>query len=76
MSSNGILTSLGHPLNAAESGFGWCRSSADLLTDPLALHQRLEEDGYLYITGYLDSALVGEARERLLHQLDDLGLSR
>lgn len=68
------LTSLGHWLNDADSGFSWCRRSDDLLADPVSLRQRLEDDGFVYIPGYLDEPLVGEAREVLLQQLDELGL--
>jgi len=68
------LTSLGEELNLADDAFGWFQSSDDLLDDPAAMRRRLEEEGYLYIPGYLDLELVNEARERLLQQLDDLGM--
>ncbi len=68
------LTSLGHVLNASGDGFGWCRSSSDLLADPEALRRRLDTDGYLYLSDCLDRQLVGDARECLLQQLDERGL--
>lgn len=74
MSSKISLNSLGHGLNGDESGFDWCPCSDDLLSDPAALRDRLEEDGYLYLPGCLDDSLVDEARDTLLHQLDALGL--
>lgn len=68
------LTSLGHDLDLSSGSFAWCVSSRDLLDDPVALRHRLAVDGYLYLPGYLDQALVDESREKLLHQLDALGL--
>ena len=68
------LTSLGCELDLSDACFAWCVSSGDLLSDPEALQRRLEDDGYLYLPGYLDHELVDGARGVLLHQLDELGL--
>ncbi len=68
------LTSLGETLDLSPDRFGWMTKSHDLLDDPFALRQRLDNDGYLYIPGCLDAGLVNESREVLLHQLDQLGL--
>ncbi len=68
------LTSLGDELDLAQSRFGSLIPSDDLLDDPLALRRRLDEDGYLYIPGYLDTDLVHQARNVLLAQLDELGM--
>jgi hypothetical protein len=74
MSPQASLTSLGDELDLSSDRFGWYTSSKDLLEDPVAMRQRLDQDGYLYIPGYLDSDLVDEAREVLIGQLDNLGL--
>ncbi len=74
MHATNSLTSLGDELNLSADCFGWFRSSEDALDDPLELQNRLAEDGYLYIRGYLDADLVDASRERLLEQLDELEL--
>jgi len=43
-------------LDLAPASFGELRRSTDLGDDPIALRQRLAEDGYLYLPGYLDQA--------------------
>ncbi len=68
------LTSLGDKLDISAGHFGWFTPSDDLLDDPAALMQRLDEEGYLYLPSYLNVDLVNEARQRLLAQLDELGL--
>ncbi|QDT46522.1 1-deoxypentalenic acid 11-beta-hydroxylase [Symmachiella dynata] len=74
MSTAMPLTSLGETLDLSAEQFGWFESSAPLIDDPAALRTRLEEEGYLYLPGYLDTDLVTAARERLLGQLNELGM--
>jgi len=66
--------SLGHSLATSDGCFDWCASSREIIGDPAALRERLDRDGYLYIPGYLDGALVDEARGVLLHELDRFGM--
>lgn len=66
------LTSRGQTLDVSESSFGWLSPSSSEESDA-ALRQRLEEDGYLFLPGYLDVGLVASARDRLLEQLHERG---
>lgn len=50
------------------------RDSSEHLNDPETLRKRLDEDGYLFIRGFHDEALVQAAREDVLTHLDDEGL--
>lgn len=68
------LTSLGRSLQTDPSHFGFIRASNDLLDDPVSLRRRLNEDGYLYIKGYLDSDLIMDARRSILERLQKEGL--
>ena len=52
---------------------GRMREANDLLNDPAALRTRLDEDGYLLIRGFHDSAAVGAARQELLQKLAEMG---
>ncbi|MBP6507873.1 MAG: phytanoyl-CoA dioxygenase family protein [Opitutaceae bacterium] len=68
------LTALGLPLDTSDEAFGWLRSSDDLLENPTALRDRLEEDGYLYIRNYLPADIVHAARMSMLERLAGGGL--
>ena len=68
------LTSLGHRLETSASRFGWFDDSRSLLDTPAALREKLDTDGYLYISDYLDSSLVDRTRERMLVQLHEWGM--
>jgi hypothetical protein len=48
---------------------GPLRESNDLLHSPEELRRRFEEDGYLFIRGLLDRALVLRARDAILHYM-------
>ncbi len=61
--------SCGHPLDSAPENLGELRSSAHLVDDARALRERMEEDGYLYLPGYLDRDLVLEARHDIFARL-------
>jgi hypothetical protein len=63
------LTASGFPVDVSDQAFGWLRSSEDALNDPAVLRERLEDDGYLYIRGFLPLDLVHAARMSLLARL-------
>jgi len=52
---------------------GTLREANDLLDDPAALHERMQEDGYLLIRGLHDPAKVKEARRVVIENLDANG---
>jgi hypothetical protein len=57
------LTSQGLELDTTAETFGLLRSSMDVLEDTGALRERMAEDEYLYLPGYVDRALVLRARK-------------
>jgi hypothetical protein len=63
------LTSSGFELDTSPDCFGELRSSADRVDDTEALVERLSEDGYLYLPGYLDRDMVLAARRSTLDKL-------
>lgn len=63
------LTSLGHELDTSPSAFGELVSSADHLHNPAELNRRLVEDGYVYIPGFFDPALIDAARASVTARL-------
>jgi hypothetical protein len=69
------LTSQGVELDTSPESFGPLRSSADVLQDPATLRERMAEDGYLYLPGYLDRDLVLEARKSVTGRLAQEGLT-
>jgi hypothetical protein len=56
----------GRRLDTSEDAFGWLRTSDDVAGDPVALRERLDEDGYLYVPGLLDRDAVQAGRDELL----------
>ena len=68
------LTAFGHELDTSPSCFGELRSSAHLSDDVEALRERMREDGYLYLPGYLDREEVIAARRGVTNVLADEGL--
>jgi len=63
------LSSCGHELDMSDEAFGYVRSSADCLDDVAELRRRLEDDGYLYISGFFDPALIHDARASVCDRL-------
>jgi hypothetical protein len=57
------LTSQGLELDTTAETFGLLRSSMDVLEDTGALRERMAEDEYLYLPGYVDRAFVLRARK-------------
>ncbi len=63
------VSSCGHELDPSDAAFGFVRSSADCLDQPAELRRRLEEDGYLYVPGFFDPALIRTARASVCDRL-------
>lgn len=69
------LTSQGVRLDTSEVSFGPLASSMDAIEDTETLKERMAEDGYLYLPGYLDRDLVLEARRSVTERLAAEGLT-
>lgn len=63
------LTASHQELDTSPECFGTLRESSDIVDDASALRERMQEDGYLYLPGYLERAEVLDAREVLLERL-------
>src|ERR1051326_1069118 len=63
------LTARGFALDTSAQAFGELRNSMDAVDDVAALRQRIQEDGYLYLPGYLDRDQVIEARREITNRL-------
>jgi hypothetical protein len=63
------LYSAGLRLDTSEQCFGQLRSSIDVVDDAIELRKRMEEDGYLFLPGYLDRAEVARARHAICEEL-------
>jgi ectoine hydroxylase-related dioxygenase (phytanoyl-CoA dioxygenase family) len=68
------LTSSKVPLDMSPHAFGELRASTDIASDPEALQARIQEDGYLYLPGYLDRQEVIEVRHELIRRLTAAGI--
>jgi len=69
----GTLTSLGHELDRSPHAFGPLKKSSDILHQSDALRQRMEEDGYLYLPGFLNAETIWQARQELCDRLSAEG---
>jgi hypothetical protein len=69
------LTSQGLELDTSDESFGLLRSSMDVIEDASTLRERMAEDGYLYLPGYLDRDLVLRARESVTQRIAAEGLT-
>lgn len=69
------LASQGIELDLSPESFGTLRDSTDVLGDADGLRERMAEDGYLYLPGYLDRGLVSEARRSVTDRLAGEGLT-
>src|SRR6476661_8255502 len=67
------LTSHGYPLTAIGDEPGELRDSSAIAGDAGALRERIAEDGYLLLRGYLDRAAVTAARRQILAKLASVG---
>lgn len=63
------LTSFEQELDLSLEAFGELESSIDLIDDIEALRERIIEDGYLYLPGYLNRDEVLDARDEIAHRL-------
>lgn len=68
------LYSYGHALDMSHDKVGLLRDSSDAANDVEELRRRLDEDGYLYMRGYLDRDTVLTARASLTDRLADAGI--
>jgi hypothetical protein len=68
------LTAYGHELDMRPASFGELRPSIGLIDDAEALRERMREDGYLYLPGYLDRQEVLQARGDVMAVLAKEGL--
>jgi hypothetical protein len=69
-----VLSAVGVELDRSPACFGQLRDSHDIATDVNALRERMNEDGYLYLPGYLDRGQVLTARRSITDKLADRGL--
>ncbi|MAE65046.1 MAG: phytanoyl-CoA dioxygenase [Phycisphaeraceae bacterium] len=67
------LSMQGEPVDTSPGAFGLLEDSAALLDDPPALQRRMEEDGYLFLRGYLDREEVMAARLEVCRRLAAMG---
>ena len=67
------LTSHGHEIDTSPDRFGELRDSSALAGDAAALRARMGEDGYLFLPGYLDRAVVMAARAEIFGKWARLG---
>ncbi len=67
------LFSNGIQINTDTQHFGALRESQDILLDPDQLRQRMDDDGYLFFRGMLDSSEVLAAREEILLKFAVIG---
>jgi hypothetical protein len=65
------LTSFGKELDLSPEAFGELESSMHLVDDIEALRTRMDEDGYLYLPGYLDRDEVLAARDEVARRLEE-----
>lgn len=68
------LYSYGHALDMEESKVGLLRDSSDASSDFEELRRRLDEDGYLYMKGYLGRERVLKARASIVERLASAGV--
>jgi len=69
MVTSAPLFSVKHELDPSPEAFGELRSSADCLAQPDVLRQRLDDDGYLFVPGFFNPALIQAARVSVTDRL-------
>jgi hypothetical protein len=74
LAAKSALTTNGYVFDTRPEAFGELRDANGLLGDPSALRQRMADDGYLLLRGYLDRDLVLASRRELAQKLLDVGL--
>jgi hypothetical protein len=68
------IISYGHSLDMTTDKIGTLKDSSDAINDVKELRTRFEDEGYLYIKGYLDKDKVLEARAALTEKLAAINL--
>ena len=68
-----VLSAGGHRLDPVDHRLSWMRDSSGLLGDVAALRQRMRDEGYLLLRGYLDRDDVLSARREVTRRLAQLG---
>ncbi|RYG23772.1 phytanoyl-CoA dioxygenase [bacterium] len=68
------LTSGGIELDTDPKSFGWLRDSTDLIGNAEGLQERMAEDGYLYLPGFLDREEIASARLAVCQVLAEEGV--
>lgn len=68
-----LITSRQRELDTSTDAFGELEDSMDLIDDAQALRERVAEQGYLYLKGYLRRDEVWEARLEVARRLDESG---
>lgn len=63
------IVSQGRELSTDPSAFGELRDSSQVAGDPAALRERMAEDGYVFLRGYLNRDDVEAARRDVLRRL-------
>jgi hypothetical protein len=67
------ISCLGRPLDTSPEAFGLMRSSMDIIDDAEALRTRMDEEGYLYLPGYLHCDEVMAVRRVMTQRLASEG---
>jgi hypothetical protein len=68
-----VLSSNGFPLETGPDALGEMRDANELLGDPEALRQRMDDDGYLLFRGLVGRETVLEARREILLKFATIG---
>ena len=68
------MSSNGYPFDVSPTAFGELRDSNGLIGNPEALRERMKEDGFLLLRGFLGRERVLAARQELLGKLNSVGL--
>ena len=60
------LTAGGRPISTDPDRFGWLRDSTDAVADPAELRRRMDDEGYLFLPGFLNRDDVRAVREGVM----------
>ena len=67
------LYSCGHELEAGDDCLGVLNDCTPILHDVAALRQHMNDEGYVFLPGYLDPYAVLAARRAIIERLDKIG---
>ena len=68
------ITYKGRPLDTTAESFAELRSSNDILSDTNRLRERMADEGYLFLPGFLDIDQVRTVREEIFMRLGNEGV--